>query len=353
MDREVHEENFRRYQAAGRRFHEWASGARALSLLRSALSSGVFDATRTPSTAVEISAATGVDEGRVADLCLALEAYGVFDREGESYLLSEQFGVLASSDALQSLPNLLAKERVLERALEGAASAEGPYTALSTEEVLAIAVGTGMRPSSPTTRAFWGKAVAGTMPELHGIWEGGARHLEIGCGAANALLSVLATHPRLSAVGLEIDGGAIAAARRGAEELGVADRFELRHADARELEEQATFDTAQWSQQFFPAEGRKEVLGRAFRALKPGGYLYATMFGEAPESLEALREPAGRSYALDRLMYGSWGVPVRSAEELRVELEAAGFEVVRTTPPPPFNPLMVSQGIVLARRPRE
>jgi hypothetical protein len=133
----------------------------------------------------------------------------------------------------------------------------------------------------------------------------------------------------------------------------VADRFELRHSDARELKEQVSFDTAQWSQQFFPAEGRQEVLARTFRALKPGGYLYATMFGEVPESVEELREPAGRSYALDRLLYGSWGVPVRSAEELRVELEAAGFEVVRTTPPAPFNPLMVSRGIVLARRPRE
>jgi SAM-dependent methyltransferase len=157
----------------------------------------------------------------------------------------------------------------------------------------------------------------------------------------------------LSAVGLEIDGGTVAEARCRAEELGVADRFELRHADARELRERGSFDTAQWSQQFFPAEGRQEVLARAFRALKPGGYLYATMFGEAPETVEELREPAGRSYALDRLLYGSWGVPVRSAEELRVELEAAGFEVVRTTPPPPFNPLMVSRGIVLSRRPRE
>ena len=353
MDREVHEEDFRRYQAAGRMFHEWASGARALALLRGALSSGVFDATRTPSTVGEISAATGVDEARVADLCLALEAHGVFEREGDSYLLSEQFGVLASPDALQSLPNLLTKERVLERALEGAASPGGPYTALSTEDVLAMAVGTGMRPSSPTTQAFWGSAVAGTMPELHGLWEGGARHLEIGCGAANALLGVLATHPRLSAVGLEIDGGTIAEARRRAEELGVAERFELRHTDARELEEQTSFDTAQWSQQFFPAGGRQEVLARAFRALKPGGYLYTPMFGEAPGSVEALREPAGRSYALDRLVYGSWGVPVSSAEELRVELEAAGFEVVRTTPPPPFNPLTVSRGILLARRPRE
>jgi hypothetical protein len=52
-------------------------------------------------------------------------------RKGESYLLSERFGVLASPDAPQSLPNLLAKERVLERALEEAASAGGSYTALS------------------------------------------------------------------------------------------------------------------------------------------------------------------------------------------------------------------------------
>jgi SAM-dependent methyltransferase len=289
----------------------------------------------------------------VADLCLALEAHGVFEREGESYLLSEHFGVLASPDALQSLPNLLAKERVIERSLEAAASPGGAYTSLSSEDVLAMAVGTGMRPSSPTTRAFWGSAVTGTMPEVHSVWEGEARHLEIGCGVANALLSILASYPRLSAVGLEIDGGAIAAARRGAQELGVADRFELRHADARELEEQTSFDTAQWSQQFFPAEGRREVLARAFRALKPGGYLYATMFGEGPVSVEELREPAGRSYALDRLVYGRWGVPVRSAEELREELRAAGFEVVRTTPPPPFNPLMVSRGLMLARRPRE
>jgi hypothetical protein len=79
MDREAYEEDFRRYQAAGRSFHEWASGARALALLRGALSSGVFDAARTPSTVEEISAATGVDEARVADLCRALEAHGVFD----------------------------------------------------------------------------------------------------------------------------------------------------------------------------------------------------------------------------------------------------------------------------------
>jgi len=214
-----------------------------------------------------------------------------------------------------------------------------------------MTLGVGMRPSSPTARALWASALAEMAPELYSLWEGGGRHLEIGCGAANALLSLLASLPGLSAVGVEIDGGAIALARGRARELGVEDRVELRHADARTLSEEASFDSAaNWSQQFFPAEGRGEVLASVWRALKPGGYLLATMFGDPPGSAEALREPAGRSYALDRLAYGGWGVPVLGTEELREQLEGAGFEVLRIISPPP-NPLMVSRGLMLARRP--
>jgi SAM-dependent methyltransferase len=287
----------------------------------------------------------------VADTCLALEAHGVFEQDGESYRLSRDFAVLASTDALQSLPDLLAKERVLGRALESAASSRGAYTELSSEDASAMARGVGMRPTSPTARTLWASALAGMAPELYSLWEEGGRHLEIGCGAANALLSLLAALPKLNAVGVEIDGGAIAIARRRARELRVDDRVELRHADARTLAEEASFDSANWSQQFFPAEGRGEVLAAAWRALKPGGYLLVTMFGDPPGSAEALREPAGRSYALDRLAYGGWGVPVLGTEELQKQVEGAGFEVLRTTSSPP-NPLMVSRGIMLARRPR-
>ena len=122
MGREALQRELRAYGAAGRTLNEWISGARALALLRGALSSGIFDAARTPSTAGEISAATGVEGPRVTDVCLALEAHGVFERDGESYRLSEDYAVLASPNALQSLPDLLAKERVLGRALESAAS---------------------------------------------------------------------------------------------------------------------------------------------------------------------------------------------------------------------------------------
>ncbi len=102
-------------------------------------------------------------------------------------------------------------------------------------------------------------------------------------------MKILLSNPRLSAVGIEIEGEALAEARRRAEELGVAGRVELRHADARELEEERSFDTAQWSQQYFPADGRQEVLAGAFVALRPGGYLMAPMFGDPPGSVEDLR----------------------------------------------------------------
>ena len=105
-------------------------------------------------------------------------------------------------------------------------------------------------------------------------------------------------------MGVEIDGGAIAVARRRARGLGVDGRVELGHADARSLSEEVSFDSANRSRQFFPAEGRGEVLAAVRRTLKPGGYLLAMMFGDPPGFAEALREPAGRSYALDRLAYG-------------------------------------------------
>ena len=173
VGREALRREVRAYGAAGRTLNGWISGARVLALLRGALSSGIFDAARAPSTVAEISAAIVVEEPRVADVCLALEAHGVFERDGGSYRLSEDFAVLASAEALQPLPDLLAKERVLGRALESAALSEGAaYTKLPSEDASAMALGVGMRPSSPTARALWASALAGMAPELHGLWEG-------------------------------------------------------------------------------------------------------------------------------------------------------------------------------------
>lgn len=57
-----------------------------------------------------------------------------------------------------------------------------------------------------------------------------------------------------------------------------------------------------------------------------------------------MREPEGRTYALDRLLYGRWGVLTAD------ELEASGSGVLRPFSVPP-NPLLASREAVLAQLP--
>ena len=59
------------------------------------------------------------------------------------------------------------------------------------------------------------------------------------------------------------------------------------------------------------------------------GYLLLPLLSDPPATREGLREAGGRGYARARVLYGGWGVPVLSAEELRAEVEGAGFAFVR------------------------
>ena len=148
----------------------------------------------------------------------------------------------------------------------------------------------------------------------------------------------------MTAVGVELDADLLAVARQRAAALGVAERAEWRHGDARDIADEAAFDTLAWSQYYFPAETRAATLAAAYRALKPGGYLLASMLNDPPADDAELHGPAGRTYTLTRLLYRAWGVPIRTADELRAEVEAAGFAFVRIIESPQRRRL-------LARRP--
>ncbi len=120
--------------------------------------------------------------------------------------------------------------------------------------------------------------------------------------------------------------------------------------DARDLADEAAFDSAQWSQFFFPTASRQAVLKVLHRALKPGGYLFMPLLGSVPTTTEARREADGRSATVQRLLFHSWGVPVLNASELQAEVEAGGFEVIRSMSVP-SGPLALTREVVLARRP--
>jgi ubiquinone/menaquinone biosynthesis C-methylase UbiE len=176
--------------------------------------------------------------------------------------------------------------------------------------------------------------VSAMLPELRARWDAGARHIEFGCGAGGSLLGFAAAHPRLTAVGVEINGAILPETRRRAEAIGVADRVELRQGDALDGAEVAAYDSALWAQQFFAAAGRPAMLAALRRTLKPGGFLIVPTFvpSEPPASDAALHTPAGQAYALSRMRFGRWGIPALTTDELRAEAEAAGFIYLTRAP---------------------
>ena len=320
------------YQAANKTLNEWINGAHALALLRGALTSGVFDAARTPRTPAEMAEITGLDEGQVADIAAALVAHGVFERAGDRFRLTPDFARLAGPNAFFGLPQLVEVRLVEARTLEAIGSPGGPYTALPTEDLLAIARGvTFADPAAPIMQARRALLVE-NLPEVCERGAAGGRHAEFGCGIGSRVLLWLLMWPRVTAVGYEINAQVVAEARRRAAALGVADRVEFRHADVRDIRDEAVFDDGFWSQSFFPAESRAAALAAIRRALKPGGYLVVPGFegGEPPASEAGWREPQGQAYLRSRLVYRRWGIPTPTAVELRAELEGAGFEFVRS-----------------------
>ena len=100
-----------------------------------------------------------------------------------------------------------------------------------------------MQPASSTARALMA-AMTEMLPEVAMPLRQSGRYLEVGCGVGGGLLSLLTTFPMVTAVGAEINGDVLAETRRWAVARGVADRAQLLHADARDLDEAAAFDAA-------------------------------------------------------------------------------------------------------------
>jgi SAM-dependent methyltransferase len=321
---------------------EWAIAAQVLAALRGACDAGVLAALRESRTVGELSELTGRSVGWVVAVCDVLEAYGVALAAGGRYELTRSYAAMLAPDAPQPLNDLLAGIAVRARHLETGARPDGSYTALSSSDRVAVARSLGNSPLSPEGRAmFVAWAASGSV--VSDRWRDGADHLELGCGVGNALLSFAAAFPALRAVGVELDPALAAEARRRARALGLENRVRVRNIDARELDDEANFDTAAWSQLFFPAETRKMTLDRLHRALRPGGLIALPTLADRTPS-------APPASSLKRLLIACWGVPVHTEATLRSELEDAGFQIVSVRSVPP-RPLVLSESVVYARRP--
>ncbi|HVU73356.1 MAG TPA: class I SAM-dependent methyltransferase [Mycobacteriales bacterium] len=297
-----------------------------LQLVARAEDVGLLGALREPSPVAELAAQVGVDADTASTLCTALFAWGIVDEGEGGYRLTAPWRALTDDGAFVALGVAIAGGLVDGRLIRGGADT---YWTMPSADRVAYARSISPNPYSDALVAAF-RADMENDPTLAPMLDGG-RLLELGCGVAGRILTTLRAAPKLHAIGVELTEDLAAVARKRAEDLGVADRFEVVCADATTFRADEPCDFGFWSQFFFPAATRPAALAVLMANLRSGAHMWAPLPAKHELIAADPRGEEARTHALHRIVLGSWGVPERSADELAAELADAGFVDVVVT----------------------
>jgi SAM-dependent methyltransferase len=300
--------------------------AELVALLRAAERSGLLRSLAAPSTSDALAARLGVTPARLDAVLGLLRAHGVAEPSDGSWVLTEAWSPLVLGQTPVCFDGFLGLGRVRAEQFEASLSGGHDYWQLDEADRLLVARGISPDPASPATVAM----ARGDIVGLEGVvaaLDAGGRALELGCGLGSRLCALLQAFPAATAVGVELTADLVAAGRRRAEQLGVADRITYVVSDAAASQPDGCFDLVGWSQFFFPEQTRAAALATARRALRPGGWVTMPVIwdGVAPPAGSALE----RDLAAERLVLDLWQVPLRTTTEVSREVEEAGFVEVR------------------------
>jgi SAM-dependent methyltransferase len=307
----------------------WLASAKVVALLRAACDADLLQLLAVPATPRELAQRIGCDPARVGLLCQALQAHGVLDLVGDGYRTSPAFVALEGAGQPLLLRELVAADVVLQRGIETVLADPAEPVEVGEDESLAFARLAWGRPGSRAAQDLW-RTVDEQMPEVVQMWERGGTHAEFGCGVGRDLLRIAVMYPQVHVIGYDLAEHLLDDCRAQADTLGVDDRVSLVAADVLGIEVQDAYDTLMWSQMFFPSAVRGAVLDAIVRALVPGGLLLMPLMPAVPAPDQTDRSPATRGVLLTRLAYYRWDIQWDSPEEVRREIEDAGFTYLRT-----------------------
>jgi SAM-dependent methyltransferase len=142
-----------------------------------------------------------------------------------------------------------------------------------------------------------GPALAG-VPTLHEVLSRpGARVADVGSGHGWSSIAIAIAYPLARVEGFDVDAASVVAARRHAEEAGVAERVRFRHVGGEGLAQDAVFDAAFVFEALHDMPFPVDVLTAIRRAVRPGGEVVIMDEAVAPEFA-----PDGDE--VERMMYG-------------------------------------------------
>lgn len=291
-------------------------------VLTGAESAGLLDALAEPATVTDLVAATGLPLSRVQALCDVLLAHDVIETDDERHRLTSHWRALVAPDAYATLGDLFASAHIEGRLLRDAAGGSDYWT-MPSEDRVTFARAISPNPFAPELVESFRRRLAAD-PTAAVLADGGSL-LELGCGVAGRVLTMLQALPAMRAVGVELSDDLAAEAQRRARELGVDDRFEVVCSDAADFSRPGAFDRGFWSQFFFPESSRAAALRTLRTSLVSGGLAYAPLLGDDEQLRADPHGPEARYRAVFRVILDNWGVPDRDGDGLVAEFTEAGF----------------------------
>jgi SAM-dependent methyltransferase len=310
---------------------EYIKGYHAVHLVSTGVKLGLFESLRAAADGLgpaELAAEHGLHPPYLEVWCRTACAYGILDATGEGafklapfvdVLLAERGGPRFIAPYFTALTDHIGAD--MSRYPEFFASG-GTYTFQEHGEAFSQHI-------AEITAGLQGVVARHVLPSLPGMkakLEGGARLLDMGCGAGGLMIKIAKAFPACHCVGVDVDAHGVDLAQQAIAEAGLSDRVGAEYIDGGTIGREDEFDVVTLFEVLheLPTEVRAPVLANAHRALKPGGTLFI-LDETYPSTPDQLRDPAyGFSVqtAFNELI---WGNVVPTKEDQEALLAEAGF----------------------------